>query len=89
MTERVFLRVDCVALAREVQEVKGDFEKAVRQLIADLVEGNKSNSDILYRWDTTRGDDWVIATRKNPQNLRVKGRGGNVNRPRAREASST
>jgi len=44
----------------------GDFEYAVWQLIADLVEGRRSNSEMLYRWDQARGSDWMTATKKRP-----------------------
>ena len=43
--------------------INGDFELAIRQLISDLVGGERTNSEMIYRWDQARGEDWVVTTR--------------------------
>lgn len=36
----------------------GNFDDALTKLLRDLGNGQLSHEEILYRWDTNRGDDW-------------------------------
>lgn len=46
------------------EPVTGCFHTAISQLLADLVDGRLSNYEILSRWDSARGTDWVTETKK-------------------------
>lgn len=41
----------------------GDFEKALSELVSNIKNNNMSSSELLHRWDRTRGTDWFTATK--------------------------
>lgn len=45
------------------KNIVGDFPRAIRSVIHNLVEGEKSYQSILYEWDKIRGNDWFTSTK--------------------------
>ena len=41
----------------------GDFEKALNELIFNIQNNTMSSSELLHRWDRTRGTDWFTSTK--------------------------
>jgi len=56
--------------------VNGNFEAALLQLVADVVDLNNNKDKakpawkILSDWDKTRGTDWFKSTRRAEENLK-------------------
>ena len=49
------------------KKIKGSFTLAIDSVILNLVEGKKSHQDILYEWDSIRGNDWFTSTMANEE----------------------
>lgn len=47
--------------------IQGNLEQAIRTTISNLIEGKKSYQSILYEWDSLRGNDWIVQTKKSQQ----------------------
>ena len=54
---------ECTKKNSEIEVITGNFENALSSLIMDIQENRRSNSELLYRWDRARGNDWFTSTR--------------------------
>lgn len=45
------------------EDITGDFEKALSNLIANIQSGEMNDFKLLYQWDKDRGTDWFTSTK--------------------------
>ena len=54
---------ECTKRNSEIEVITGNFENALNSLIMNIQENMLPSSELLYRWDRTRGNDWFTSTR--------------------------
>lgn len=60
----------------EKLEIEGDVFAALSQLIFDITQiknnaSTKSLSEVLYKWDKTRGNDWFTSSKRQKQDYEL------------------